>query len=176
MILTNRAIQQAMEDGDIVIESPLAVAIQPNGIDYHLHHELLELDGPLDMRQPVAPQQHRIEIPVDGFVLQPGAFYLGLTVERVASSKYAQWLFGDRTMGSLGVFTQVSAPLGHVGSAIRWTLEITAIKPVRVYPEMKFGKICFLVNVGDIQHYGAPTFLGGKYTRDALTLSRLGED
>jgi hypothetical protein len=86
-----------------------------------------------------------------------GTEHEGTTYERTGSETYAQFLNGDRTIGALGVWVHVSAPLGHQGPAIRWTLEIRASRPVRVYPRMAFGKLLFLQALGataSYQHHG----------------------
>lgn len=142
MILTGPAIAEAVTHGDIVIDPFDPACLSPNAYDWHLGSELCIAAGPLDAAEPSHFTRH--DIPSAGVVLQPGCLYLGTTAERTASSRYAQLLNGDHGTGSLGVFVHVSAPLGHQGHAIRWTLEIRAVEPVRVYPGMRFGKLAFL--------------------------------
>ena len=107
-------------------------------------------------------------------LLQPGVLYLGVTHERTGSELYAQLINGDRTIGALGIWVHVSAPLGHVGHAICWTLEIRVVRPVRVYPLMTFGKIVFLRTYGRPDSY---QLTAGKYARtDGIGISRLYEE
>lgn len=90
------------------------------------------------------------------------------------SGAVRQLINGDRTMGALGIWVHVSAPLGHVGHAIRWTLEIRAARPVRVYPFMTFGKIVFMETYGDSDSYQRTA---AKYARtDGIDISRLHEE
>ncbi|MFG1705414.1 hypothetical protein ACFLIM_19670 [Nonomuraea sp. M3C6] len=126
-------------------------------------------DGPLDAARPT----HYTEsaIPTTGMVLTPGLLYLGLTLERTCSERYAQFLNGDRTIGALGIWVHVSAPLGHTGHAIAWTLEIRVARPVRVYPRMTFGKLVFLHTFGATASYQRH---GRKYTASTnIDISRL---
>lgn len=177
MILTGPAIREAMAAGDIQIDPFDPRMIQPNGVDLRMGDELIAFEGgAFDVRQ--APEHgttHRLDAEV-GYVLQPGALYLIATRETVASTRYAQWLFGDRSCGSMGLWVQVSAPLGHTGSRIRWTLELRVVKPLRIYAGMRCCKVCFLMNSGDIQLYGSEHFIGGKYLENRVTVSRLALD
>ena len=106
--------------------------------------------------------------------LLPGNLYLGVTHERTRSERYAQFINGDRTLGALGVWVHVSAPLGHTGHAIRWTLEICTVRRVRIYPRMTFGKIIFLKTMGAHASYQV---MGQKYTASSgIDISRLHEE
>ena len=72
------------------------------------------------------------------------------------------------------MWVHVSAPLGHVGHAIRWTLEICTVRRVRIYPRMTFGKIIFLKTMGAIVSYQD---MGQKYTASTgIDVSRLYEE
>jgi dCTP deaminase len=172
VIVTRPGIQRAVRENEIEIEPFCAEDVAPNGYDFHLGRELMAF--PRD-----DPDAHGedLVIPEEGIVLEPTHFYLGVTLERTASRQYAQMLFGDRSVGSLGIWVQVSAPLGHVGSRIRWTLEIRVVQRVRVYPGMKFGRILFLVNLGGIHPYGSGAFRrSGKYQENAMSRSLIERD
>ncbi|MDH6136446.1 dCTP deaminase [Kitasatospora sp. MAA4] len=172
MILTGPAIAAAVTAGEIEIDPFDPVRLSPNAYDWRLGETLRMCDGDLDAAVPTAFAE--TTIPAHGLVLEPGVLYLGVTLERTGSERYAQMLNGDRTTGSLGIWVHVSAPLGHAGHAIRWTLEIRAAKPVRVCPGMTFGKLIFL------QTFGAPASyqqLGLKYANtDGIDISRLYEE
>lgn len=162
MILTGPAIAAAVATGEIVIHPFDAERLSPNTYDWRLGKRLRVCEQALDAAEPAHFPE--IVMPPQGFVLEPGVLYLGHTLERTASERYAQLLNGDRTIGSLGIWVHVSAPLGHAGHAIRWTLEIRAARPVRVYPGMTFGKLVFLQTFGASASYQD---LGCKYTQSA---------
>ncbi|RLU80155.1 deoxycytidine triphosphate deaminase [Streptomyces griseocarneus] len=169
MILTRAAIAAAVATGEISIDPFDPARLSPNAYDWRLGETLRICDGDLDAARPSVFTE--TTIPATGTVLEPGVLYLGVTYERTGSETYAQMLNGDHTTGSLGVWVHVSAPLGHVGHAIRWTLEIRATKPVRVYPRMTFGKLVFLATAGDPASY---QHTGGKYAAtEGIDISRL---
>ncbi|WP_075734334.1 dCTP deaminase [Streptomyces acidiscabies] len=172
MILTGPAISAALQTGEITIDPYDPARLSPNAYDWRLGDRLRTCAGDLDAAAPTAFIEQTI--PATGLVLQPGVLYLGITLERTGSETYAQMLNGDRTIGALGIWVHVSAPLGHQGHAIRWTLEIRAAKPVRVYPGMTFGKLVFLTAHGTPASYQQQL---SKYANtEGIDISRLYEE
>ncbi|MFE7213820.1 dCTP deaminase [Streptomyces sp. NPDC001212] len=172
MILTGPAIAAAVQTGEITIEPYDPARISPNAYDWRLGDTLRVCDGDLDAATPTTFIEQ--PIPATGLVLQPEMLYLGVTLEKTGSETYAQMLNGDRTIGALGIWVHVSAPLGHQGHAIRWTLEIRAARPVRVYPGMTFGKLVFLTAFGAPASYQQQP---AKYaSTDGIDISRLYEE
>jgi len=146
MILTGSAIQDAIQQGDIAI-SPFCVdALNPNSLNYRLGTTLKVFsyfDG-------MCSHFETVEIPAEGYVLQPHRMYLGHTLETIGSRKYAMSLIGRSSLGRLGLFLQISANLGHTTSDHQWTLELVAAKPIRLYAGMKIGQVSFWVNQGEL--------------------------
>jgi dCTP deaminase len=172
MILTGPEIRRAVAVGDITIEPFDARRVSPNAYDWRLGDTMQVCDTDLDAGRPSEFTERTI--PPDGMELLPGILYLGVTHERTHSDRYAQFINGDRTVGALGVWVHVSAPLGHTGHAIRWTLEICTVRRVRIYPRMTFGKIIFLKTMGTIASYQD---MGEKYTTSTgIDVSRLYEE
>ncbi|MCX4822453.1 deoxycytidine triphosphate deaminase [Streptomyces sp. NBC_01142] len=151
MILTGPAIAAARTAGEITIDPYDPIRLSPNAYDWRLGDTLRVCDGDLDAATPTAFTE--VTVPAIGLVLEAGVLYLGVTYEKTGSETYAQFLNGDRTIGGLGIWVHVSAPLGHQGHAIRWTLEIRAARPVRVYPRMTFGKLAFIQPFGAAASY-----------------------
>jgi dCTP deaminase len=169
MILTRSAILAAVRRGDIVIDPFDPERVSPNAYDWRLGDRIRVCDGDLDAA--VSSQLPEFSVPPEGMVLLPGHLYLGVTHERTCSERYAQFINGDHTVGGLGIWVHVSAPLGHMGHAIRWTLEIRVARPARVYPRMTFGKIVFLAVHGTRASY---QHMGSKYTRtEGIDISHL---
>ncbi|MFD8608972.1 deoxycytidine triphosphate deaminase [Streptomyces sp. NPDC059631] len=172
MILTGPAIAAAVAAGDITIDPFEPCRISPNAYDWRLGKTLRVCDGHLDAAAPTRFTE--TAIPEAGLVLEPGLLYLGITHEKTGSERFAQMLNGDRTIGSLGIWVHVSAPLGHQGHAIRWTLEIRAAKPVRIHASMTFGKLIFLTAHGRPDSYQQQR---AKYAAsDGIDISRLHEE
>ncbi|MFD4256451.1 deoxycytidine triphosphate deaminase [Streptomyces sp. NPDC058534] len=151
MILTGHAIAAAISAGEITISPYEPARLSPNAYDWRLGDTIRACEADLDAAAPTAYTEH--PIPAAGLVLEPGVLYLGVTLEKTSSETYAQLLNGDRTIGALGIWVHVSAPLGHQGHAIRWTLEIRVARPTRVYPGMTFGKLVFLTTLGSPASY-----------------------
>ncbi|MGM0347242.1 dCTP deaminase [Streptomyces sp. Adlamb9] len=172
MILTGPAIAAARAAAEITIEPYDPARLSPNAYDWCLGDTLRICAGDLDAAAPTPYTE--TTIPLSGLVLEPGVLYLGVTHERTGSETYAQLLNGNRAIGALGIWVHVSAPLGHQGHAIRWTLEIRVARPVRVYPQMTFGKLVFLRCLGTAASY---QLHGQKYTSTAgIDISRLYEE
>lgn len=159
MILTRAEILKALESGDITLSPFHASQLGPVSYDYRLGDTLVKCIG-FDGFKPTFED---VQIPEEGYVLEPHVMYLGNSMETLGSNKYAMSLVGNASMGNLGLFMQVAADLGHTTSSHQWTLEIVATKPTRVYAGMKVGQVSFYVNKGELnpaegtyKHFNAP--------------------
>jgi dCTP deaminase len=170
LILTGEAIRQAVAAGRIVVEPFDDARVEPNAYGCTLGDVLLEYEpGEIDARRPLRSIEHAI--PPEGFVLQAGRFYLGSTAERIGGMDCASELYGNVSAALAGIFVQTSAPLGHTGAAIRWTLEIVVAQPVRVYAGCRLVKVCFWSN------HGEPTPYSGRYVgSDTVVSSKIVQD
>ena len=65
------------------------------------------------------------EIPDDGYVLQPGVLYLGVTEEYTETHAHVPFLEGKSSIGRLGIDIHATAGKGDVGFCNCWTLEIS---------------------------------------------------
>jgi deoxycytidine triphosphate deaminase len=102
-----------------------------------------------------------ISIPKEGLVLQPNTLYLGHTIEEMGSDHYVPIMQARSSVGRLGLYIYLNSGLGDLGFKRQWTLELHAIHPLKIYPEMKVGQMLFWKPVGDI------TLYQGKY-KDAV--------
>ncbi|MFI1205894.1 dCTP deaminase [Streptomyces sp. NPDC020883] len=156
MILTGPEIATAAADGRLLITPFDTAQVNPNSYNVRLGPALLTYTtSVLDAHRPNPTR--RIEIGADGYVLKPGQLYLGHTVEEVGSDTYVPLLFGRSSVGRLGLFVEITAPIGDIGFHGQWTLMLSPIRPLRVYAGMKIGQIMFFVAVGPIASYS------GKY-------------
>jgi dCTP deaminase len=155
MILTGSAIIEARRNGEIVIEPFSEIQVNPNSYNYRLAKDLIEISGSGDHRQ-----QTKIELPTEGFVLQPDRIYIGAMEEVIGSNTYVMTLLGRSTMGRLGLFLNVTADLGHLGSESQWTLELHVVQPLRVYPGVCIGQVAFWSVLG------GPMVYSGRYHND----------
>lgn len=156
MILSGTAIHEQLGK-NIFIDPFDEKRLNPNSYNLRLHNELLVYENQvLDMRTPNPVQ--RLTIPEEGLLLEPGKLYLGRTVERTRSETFAPKLEGRSSIGRLGIFIHITAGLGHVGANGFWTLEISCVQPVRVYPFVEFCQIYFFEIKGAFKKYES-----GKY-------------
>lgn len=149
MILTGKEIKRMRDSGSLTIEPFIEKNLNPNSYNYRLGPRL----GVPDFTASDAPQFRFIDIPDDGYVIEPGTMYLGHTYEVLGSDTFAMSLIGRSSLGRLGLFLQVSANLGHTGSSHQWTLELVAVKKFRLYAGMRIGQISFWTNYGDVSPY-----------------------
>ena len=158
VILSGLKIKEEVMNGNITIEPFTDALLNPNSYNYRLSDELLELtDKVIDPKKPSSFK--RIKLTEKGYVLKPNTLYLGSTVEIIGSDEYVTQLIGRSSAGRLGLFLQVTAPLGHVGCKHCWTLELKCVEPLRVYPNMKIGQVTFWKLEGDKTY----TYETGKY-------------
>jgi len=152
MILTATKIEQLVRDGDIEISPFGKKNLDVNSYSFHLGNTLIKYGS--QVVDPFIPQEYqRIEVPKAGYTLKPDCFYLSSTYEKMGSHVCASELYANFSTAACGMFIQTSAPLGHTGAIINWTLEILVAQPLIIYPGMKIGKICFWKNFGDVSSY-----------------------
>lgn len=142
MILTATEIEKQVKAGHIIIQPFDKAMINPNSYNYRLGEYLTEIeDDVIDPKSPVSVKTFKI--PPEGHVLLPGKLYLGHTFEVLGSQDYVTSLIGRSSVGRLGLYLQITADLGQLGNAHRWTLELTVVQPLRVYPFMRIGQVSF---------------------------------
>ena len=149
MILTGTKIKEEIAKGSISIEPFCETQVNPNSYNYRLGSTIKVFKD----FQGLKPIFEEVRIPSDGYVLIPETMYLANTFEIIGSKKYAMSLIGRSSMGRYGLFLQASANLGHTTSRHRWTLEMVAILPIKVYPEMIIGQVSFWENYGEVEQY-----------------------
>lgn len=153
MILSGLAIQEKL--GKEIKISPFNPAqLNPNSYNLTLHNELLVYSEPLlDMKK--ENRTISIALPSEGFVIEPGKLYLGRTVEYTETDCYVPMLEGRSSIGRLGISVHSSAGFGDVGFAGYWTLEITCIQPVRIYPFVQICQIFYHNIEGTFKKYSS---------------------
>lgn len=152
MIITASEIRKAMKRKDIIIDPYDEKLLNPNSYNLRLHNELYVLqEGCLDMKKACAYDM--LTIPPEGLVLEPNKLYLARTVEHTTSKKYVPLIEGRSSIGRLGIFIHATAGFGDVGFSGYWTLEISVIQPIRIYPFVEIAQIYFHTVKGKIEPY-----------------------
>lgn len=156
MILSGKEIVANLGNG-IEITPFNPEQVNPNSYNLRLHNELLVYDNhELDMR--TYNSYHTVQIPKKGFLLLPGTLYLGRTVEYTKTTKFVPMLEGRSSIGRLGINIHATAGFGDVGFNGFWTLEISCVQPVWIYPDVEICQIYYHEIKGDVVPYRS-----GKY-------------
>lgn len=166
MILSGKEIERLIGE-KIFIDPYHPEQLNPNSYNLRLHNELLVYrSSVLDMKRDNPTQQ--LVIPPEGQVLEPGRLYLGRTIERIRTDHYVPHLEGRSSVGRLGIVVHLTAGLGNVGSSGYWTLEISCVQPVRIYPDVALCQIFFQEIRGDYE-----TYRSTKYHHEGIQASQL---
>jgi dCTP deaminase len=160
MILTGNEILKRMEKGQIQITPFTPENINPNSYDLTLAPTLLIYSDPiLDARKKNAIASE-IRLTEEGFILRPGELYIGSVNEFTKADGLVGVLYGKSSLGRLGIVVHQTAGFIDAGYGGNITLEITVVKPVRIYPNMKIGQIAYSEEKGVTKPYA------GKYQGD----------
>ncbi len=157
MLLSDGEIQEAVDSGELILEPRLGVRIQPSSIDLTLGNTLhvhssqpvpgISIDPELlQVRQFISANTTEEDLS-DGRVwkLEPGAFVIGETVERVGLPLHlAGRVEGRSRLARLGVGVHITAPKIDPGFHNNITLEIFNLGPWAI--ELRAGmRICTLI-------------------------------
>ncbi|PJZ71022.1 dCTP deaminase [Leptospira perolatii] len=160
MILTGKEIKNRI-GRDILIEPYSDERLNPNSYNLRLHNELLRYSSlPLDMKKP--NQAENLSIPDSGLLLEPGVLYLGRTLEYTETHNLVPMLEGRSSIGRLGMYVHVTAGFGDVGFKGYWTLEISVIHPLYIYPNVEICQIFYHTVEGEITEYKSGKYQGNK--------------
>jgi dCTP deaminase len=152
MILTDAKILEAIENGDIVIEPFAKECLGTNSYDVHLSkHMAVYEDAVLDAKK--HNKVRHFEIPAEGYVIEPGILYLGVTEEYTETHNSVPFLEGKSSIGRLGIDIHATAGKGDVGFCNTWTLEISCVHPVRIYAGMPIGQLIYFLVEGEIINF-----------------------
>ena len=170
MILSDRSIREEIEAGRIEIDPFEPAAIQPSSMDVRvagLFRVFHNARHPyIDVKKEMEDLTELTEVK-DGeaFILHPGEFVLGSTLERVKlPADIAARLEGKSSLGRLGLLTHSTAGFVDPGWDGDLTLELSNVAnlPITIYPGMKIGQIAFLkLTTPSDNPYGADR--GSKY-------------
>jgi dCTP deaminase len=171
VILSDRTIREELQAGRIVVEPFDPTCIQPSSVDLHIdryfrvfrNHTM----GFIDVKQNLEDLTELLEIPEDeAFILHPGEFVLGSTLERVAlPDDLVARLEGKSSLGRLGLLIHSTAGFVDAGWDGQLTLELSNVAnlPITLYPGMKIGQISFIRMTTDAEHPYGSTEVGSKY-------------
>lgn len=139
MFLSGKAIQQAVLDGDFTIAPFNASNLKGASYGFTLSQRLRIPGG-------LGEDYKEVEIPADGFILEPGAFVLGFTREKLSlNGKYVCFLSTRPTCAQMGLSVLLGSCLAEPDTDNVQTLEIhnASSFPIKMESGMKIVKGAF---------------------------------
>jgi dCTP deaminase len=145
--------------------------IQPSSMDVRLDRFFRLFDNHkypfIDPREQQDDLTRFIEVDQnEAFILHPGEFVLGSTFEFVSlGHDIAARLEGKSSLGRLGLLTHSTAGFVDPGFQGHVTLELsnTATLPIKLWPGMKIGQLCFFQLSSESENpYGSAKY-GSRY-------------
>ncbi|GAA2003774.1 dCTP deaminase [Brevibacterium samyangense] len=150
-LLSDRDIRAQLSSGRIVLDPHDPSLVQPSSVDVCLDRSFRLFDNhKYSFIDPATEQPELTRLvevdPDEPFVLHPGEFVLGATLEAVTlPDDIAARLEGKSSLGRLGLLTHSTAGFIDPGFTGHITLELSnvATLPIRLWPGMKIGQLCF---------------------------------
>jgi dCTP deaminase len=171
VLLSDRDILSEIDAKRVSLDPFEPAMVQPSSIDVRLdryfrvfeNHRYPHIDpaeDQPDLTRLVEPQAD------EPFILHPGEFVLGSTYEVVTlPDDVAARLEGKSSLGRLGLLTHSTAGFIDPGFSGHVTLELSnvATLPIKLWPGMKIGQLCFFRLSSPSEHpYGSEKY-GSRY-------------
>jgi dCTP deaminase len=158
-MLTGAEIQQQVASGRIKIQDFDPRYLNPNSYDVALAPKLLVYKPRrwyTPWRKPLVwgaknPPDEIITMPTSGYMIRPGWFYLGSTVEYTETQDYVPAIDGRSSGGRLSLHIHATAGFGDIGFTGVWTLELYSIIPVWVFPYARVAQLSYQTVQGEIR-------------------------
>jgi dCTP deaminase len=171
MLLSDRDILAEVEKERLGIAPWEPELLQPSSVDVRLDRFFRVFDNSRYTHIDPAQQQDELTTLVepngdDPFVLHPGEFVLGSTLEIVTlPDDLAGRLEGKSSLGRLGLLTHSTAGFIDPGFTGHITLELSNVAnlPITLWPGMKIGQLCLFRLSSPAEHpYGSAVY-GSRY-------------
>ncbi|WP_168582485.1 dCTP deaminase [Gephyromycinifex aptenodytis] len=167
MLLSDRDIKAQIDAGRVRLTPYDETMVQPSSIDVRLDRYFRLFDNhkyPFIDPAEEQPELTRLVETEEGepFVLHPGEFVLGSTYECVGLPEdVAARVEGKSSLGRLGLLTHATAGFVDPGFEGHVTLELSnvATLPIKLWPGMKIGQLCFFQLSSPAEHpYGSKAY------------------
>jgi len=170
MVLADATIARLLEAGRIEIDPYDPTLLQPSSVDVRVDRYFRVFRNNLypyiDVKQAQDDLTELVEIDEEPFILHPGEFVLGSTLERVRlPDDLVARLEGKSSLGRLGLLIHSTAGFIDPGFDGHVTLELSNVAnlPITIYAGMKIGQVSFVqLSEPAAAPYGTGT-LGSKY-------------
>jgi len=170
VVLSDRTIRRLLEEGAIGIDPYDEALLQPSSVDVRVDRYFRVFRNSrypfIDVKQEQEDLTELVEIGEEPFILHPGEFVLGSTLEtiRLADDLVAR-LEGKSSLGRLGLLIHSTAGFVDPGWDGHVTLELSNVAnlPITIYHGMKIGQLSFMqLSEAAERPYGSGG-LGSKY-------------
>ena len=171
MVLSDRSIRRLVEQGRIGIEPYEPELMQPSSLDVRVDRFFRVFRNSrypfIDVKTQQEDLTELVEVD-DGeaFILHPGEFVLGSTLERVTlPDDLVARLEGKSSLGRLGLLIHSTAGFIDPGWDGHVTLELSNVAnlPITIYPEMKIGQLSFMQLTEAAERPYGSEGIGSKY-------------
>src|SRR6195256_3879076 len=152
MVLSDRTIKEEVAAGRLVFDPYDETLVQPSSVDMRVDRSFRVFNNSrypyIDVREPMENLTELVTVEDDApFVLHPGEFVLGQTLERVSlPDDLVARLEGKSSLGRLGLLIHSTAGFIDPGWDGHVTLELSnvATLPITIYYGMKIGQLSFM--------------------------------
>jgi len=170
-VLSDHDIAAAFASGRVKVDPYDAADLQPSSVDLHLDRSFRVFRNNrypyIDVRSPQPDLTELMSVAdEEPFVLHPGEFVLGQTIEWVElPNDLVARLEGKSSLGRLGLLIHSTAGYVDPGWKGKLTLELSNVAnlPIALYFGMKIGQISFFEMSSPVDRPYGSTGLGSKY-------------
>jgi dCTP deaminase len=175
MVLSDRSIKEEIASGRLVLDPYDESLVQPSSIDVRVDSKFRVFHNArrpyIDVRTPTEDLTELVSVEDDRpFILHPGEFVLGQTLERVRlPNDLVARLEGKSSLGRLGLLIHSTAGFVDPGFEGNLTLELSNVAnlPITIYHGMPIGQISFMrMDAAVEREYGSGE-AGSKYQGQA---------
>ncbi|MCD6014625.1 MAG: deoxycytidine triphosphate deaminase [Solirubrobacterales bacterium] len=175
MVLSDRTIREEIDAGRIVFDPFDPSLVQPSSVDMRVDRKFRVFHNArhpfIDVRQPMEDLTELVEVSGDEpFILHPGEFVLGQTLERVTlPDDVVARLEGKSSLGRLGLLIHSTAGFVDAGFEGNLTLELSNVAnlPITIYHGMPIGQISFMRMDSPVESPYGSHETGSKYQGQA---------
>jgi dCTP deaminase len=172
VVLSDRTIQRLLDEGRIRIDPYDGSLLQPSSVDVRVDRYFRVFHNArypyIDVKEPQEELTEEVVIEDDAkpFILHPGEFVLGSTLERITlPDDLVARLEGKSSLGRLGLLIHSTAGFIDPGWDGHVTLELSNVAnlPITIYHGMKIGQLSFVQLTEPAANPYGTAALGSKY-------------
>jgi dCTP deaminase len=175
MVLSDRTIRRLIDEGRIEVKPYDERFLQPSSIDVRVDRYVRVFHTArypfIDVKKPMEELTELVEVREDDpFILHPGEFVLGSTLERIAlPDDLVARLEGKSSLGRLGLLIHSTAGFIDPGWDGHVTLELSNVAnlPITIYYAMPIGQLSFVQLTEPAESPYGTSALGSKYQGQA---------